>query len=107
MSLNNYWKLINYLKEVTSKLTSDKSLQNDWLQMINKIPQSQDITEYLKTTEKRISSVQQSAQKLYNSAIQATPIIFNAKPKIQDTPGSWKKINRSNSKVWCQVLALL
>jgi len=100
MPLNNYWKLINYIKEVTSKMTSDKSLQNDWLQLINKIPQSQDITEYLKTTEKRIFSVQQSARKLYNSAIQATPTIFNSKPEVPDLV-SWKTINRPHSRVWC------
>ncbi|ERL89916.1 hypothetical protein D910_07275 [Dendroctonus ponderosae] len=93
----NSWKFLTHLKETLSKLVGDKQLHTwDIVQLLSRIPQSQDIGEYLRSTEKRLVSVQLSVQQFYNSAVTATP---KFKGGDRTTPGtdetvSWKKIRR-------------
>ncbi|CAH1126701.1 unnamed protein product [Ceutorhynchus assimilis] len=79
MSFN--WKL---LKDFISKLALDKSLQTDFHQILNKIPQSHDIAEYVKLAEKKITFVKQ----LYNSAAKSDPNANSEEKK------AWKTVKR-------------
>lgn len=85
----NSWKFLNYLKDVLSKLTADKSVQADFFQLYNKIP-LHDFGEYVRSAEKKMSLVQQSIQQIYNEAIK----IENAAKNREEHQASWKKVKR-------------
>ncbi|KAL1501627.1 hypothetical protein ABEB36_006924 [Hypothenemus hampei] len=87
MSFNS-WKVFNQLKERVTKFRPDKSIQNEFFQLINKLPQTQELGEYLKATEKKINEINQSLGQIYDTALKSN--------KKQDTEDKevWKKVKR-------------